>query len=273
MFAGLMILLSLGFALAQESKELVISEESKELVLAQDTLVSTIDAQTQPYSLPLSISLNSPSDGSSFETSTVFNVNFLFNAITLDRVVVSPSVDSVLMDSKDAVRDVSFPQNLGKTKCFVKISGDSDFEVLAQISSDGLGSASKELSPGSYDWMVKCVNSYSGESFSESRDFVINEIVVNNNNQNGNGGGSSNNDDESNGRRLQPISLPLEELSTENQSSDDEDGGFISSITGAVIGAVGKRGATGLIVLVVVLAVVGIVVYNRRKLGAVKEAK
>ncbi|MEK6909168.1 MAG: hypothetical protein AABX23_03900 [Nanoarchaeota archaeon] len=86
-------------------------------------------------------------------------------------------------------------------------------------------------------------------------------------NNNGNGRNSNNNDDESNGRRLNTITLPLEELST---SSEDESDSRFSKITGAVIGVLGNKGALGLGILLVVVGVVGLFVYNRQRFGIVK---
>ena len=85
----------------------------------------------------------------------------------------------------------------------------------------------------------------------------------------GNGGNSNDDDDDDSGRRrLEPITLPLEELSTSSES--DEDASGLSRITGAVIGAIGKKGLAGIIILAVVLGVAGLVIYNRRKIGVVK---
>lgn len=79
----------------------------------------------------------------------------------------------------------------------------------------------------------------------------------------------TNNDDESNGRRLQPITLPLEDLSTDADSDKEEKTG-LAGITGAVIGAVGGPGIAGIVTLVAILAIVGIFVYTRK--NAAKES-
>lgn len=91
------------------------------------------------------------------------------------------------------------------------------------------------------------------------------------NNGGGNGGGGNNGGGsgkkivlipEEGGRRRIPLNFT--DLSTTPDNSNEDNGSFFSQITGAVIGVLGKRGALGVGIFIVVVAVATIVVYNRR---------
>lgn len=246
------LIFSLGLAFAQDAESLMITDQLSADVVYMDSLPMDSNGE-------LMINLVSPVDGATFSTTGNFEVNFEF--------VVS-SFDSRL---DYAHRTTTSKQEVllapsGKIKCTLTITGDSDYEISRSLlPSGGSISVDKELGPGDYEWNVKCRDSLDREVSSETRDFAISLIQTNtNSNSGGNGGSSNNNDDESNGRRLQPISLPLEDLSTDVTSDEEESNGF-SAITGAVIGAVGKRGFYGIIGLLLFVAILGAYVYNKRR--------
>ena len=94
-------------------------------------------------------------------------------------------------------------------------------------------------------------------------------------NNGGNNGGNKNKksgSDEEGSRRRQSSddSLELEELSNNAPGEEQRDESQRFGITGAVIGAIGKRGAIGLGILFVVVGIVGLLVYNRQRFGLVK---
>lgn len=253
------IIFSLGLVFAQDAEVLMVSDELSADIVYADPL--SIDSNGE-----LMINLVSPADGVTFSTTSNFDVNFEFTVSSFDSRLV-------YADRTTTSKNEVLVAPSGKIKCTVIISGDSDHEISRSLlPSGGSISVDKELGPENYEWKVKCRDSTDREWSSELRDFEISLIPTNtNSNSEGNGGSNNNNnDDESNGRRLQPISLPLEDLSTDLTSDEEESSGF-SAITGAVIGAVGKRGFYGIIGLLLFVAILGAYVYNKRKEEQVKK--
>ncbi len=236
----LIIALSLTFVYAADSQMIVADGVSE--------LVAVSDIQKQEPVKDMTISLISPVNEKVFELVAdggSIDIGFGFTVEPMD------------------------PQ----TNCVLNVWGTNDYALKTEITDSGKGIAFAEFKEGEYKWNVECIRQ--GVLF-KSQDvyyFKIKSVEVpNNQNPNtntntGNGGGSSNNDDESNGRRFEPISLPLEKLSTESSEDSDSSPG----ITGAFIGALGNKSVWGIIGLFVLLALIGAFVYNRRKLGIVKK--
>lgn len=161
--------------------------------------------------------------------------------------------------------------------CKVIVSGTSEFVLDAQLVDMGAGSALTQLVPGSYSWSVECMkdgvlftseDAYSFQIVGTVEPQIPNNNNPTNTNNNNNGGPNNRDNDDDSGRRLNPISLPLQELSNTAESSEDQESS--PGITGAVIGALKGKTLVGIIILAVVLGVAGLVIYNRRKLGVVK---
>lgn len=251
LFTVFVVIFSLGLVFAQDAEILMITDQLSADVVYTDSLPMDVNGE-------LMINLVSPVDGATFSTTGNFEVDFEF--------VVS-SFDSRLdyVDRTTTSKHEVLVAPSGKIKCTVTITGDSDYEISRSLlPSGGSISVDKELSPGDYEWQVKCRDSLDREVSSETRDFAISLIQTNTNTNNGgNGGSSNNNDDESNGRRLPVKALPLEELSTQNLDSDNEKSS--PGITGAIIGAIGKRSFYGIIGLLLFVAILGAYVYNKRK--------
>lgn len=198
----------------------------------------------------------------------------IVNVLAVD--LTSPSNDQVFELGDNVYMDFLVSPMSSDIKCQVNVYGDADYYVETMLRGSGYGRAYSKFQEGSYEWYVVCTNSQASYK-SETRSFKVEAPVepqitsnTNTNTNTGNSGGSSN-DDDSNGRRLQPISLPLQELSNTaegSEGSEDQEGS--AGITGAVIGALGKKTLTGIIILAIVLAVAGLVIYNRRKIGVVK---
>ena len=252
LFGVFAIVFSLGLVFAQDAEVLMIADDSSADIVYADALIMANNGE-------LMINLVSPSDGTTFSTTGNFDVNFEYTVSSFDSRL--DYADKTSASKHDVLLAPS-----GKIKCTVIITGDSDHEISRSLlPSGGSISVGKELGPGNYEWKVKCRDSTDREWSSETRDFEISLIPTNTEtNSGGNGGSNNNNDEESNGRRLQPISLPLEDLSTDLTSDEEESSGF-SAITGAVIGAVGKRGFYGIIGLLLFVAILGAYVYNKRK--------
>ncbi len=89
----------------------------------------------------------------------------------------------------------------------------------------------------------------------------------------GSGGSGSKKSDDDEGSRRVLNKLPLTNLSntlSDKQNLEIEQSSGLSRITGAVIGVFGKRGTLGIGIFIVVLGVVGLLVYNRKRFGFVK---
>jgi hypothetical protein len=236
-------ILALGMVIAQ-------SEDATQSDASSSARVDAI----QPVVDDMNINLVSPANGFVYQFPTTADIN----ALNID---FEFSVDPVT------------PANV-EADCKVNIEGTSDFIVDADVMDTGRGFLSLQFGSGTYTWRVECVK---GEfSFlSDTYSFEIRAPEVSNpgnnnptSNNNNNGNSKRNSDDDSNGRRLQPVSLPLQELSNTAEGSEDQESS--AGITGAVIGALGKKTLTGIIILAVVLGAAGLVIYNRRKLGVVK---
>jgi len=95
----------------------------------------------------------------------------------------------------------------------------------------------------------------------------------NNGGSGGNNRRSSDTDDDDDGGRRVPILLGNDNPESEADVLGSNERNGWSAITGAVTGVIGKKGALGLGILVVIIGAAGLLVHNRDKLGLVKKSE
>lgn len=243
-FSALFLALTLSIVYAQEAEPITSSEEP---------VVAVEEEKGEPIE-DMAILLVSPADGIVYEFPSSIDANAM-------NIGFSFLVEPVT------------PQNV-EAQCNINIEGTQDYIFSAQMTDTGEGSASGQFGVGTYSWRVECVKQ--GVTFTSENTYSFEvkntpPVIINNptnNPTNNNGGSSNNDDDEGSNRRLQPITAPLQELSNTETTGSESTGS--PGITGAVTGLMSKKTLTGIVVLAVVLGIAGLVIYNRRKLGVVK---
>lgn len=190
----------------------------------------------------------------------------------------SPSDDQVFETQANELEIIftfSVDTNLNSEELWCTIAiGSLESYTIYEIEMDEEMNAvgNVTLPIGSTQWAVLCKNEFVGPDtlvVSDIMDLTINQVIPSTNS------GSSNtnrNVEEEGGGRRRPILANLVELDSgiENPEVQEGDNGEPALITGAVIGAIGERGALGLGILLVVVGIVGLAVYNRESLGLVK---
>ncbi len=250
----LVMLISLAFALTFAQAATLSAAPQ-----AQDPV------QIAPNDPSVQFDLISPDNNEVFQMTSNIDIDFSFVATPYDFEDETTYISSCKISIRNA--DSALP-TIELDTSFNQATGAGNIQYLFNEA-------------GQYFWRVSCLSSDGADWNSNELSFSIiraapiapveNEQPSNSSNNptntNNNNNGGSNNDD-SNGRRLQPISLPLQELS--NTAEDSEDQESSPGITGAVIGALKGKTLAGIIILVVVVGIAGLVIYNRRKLGVVK---
>ncbi len=246
----------------------------------------------KPVESSVTISLVSPVDGDSFLTaSDSATISFLFDFKSDFAKEVIPTIsvnaNDVLLTTLDVASVVPADVLLAddSLKCSIVVrTNDLDAKKIETILDyvSLTGKASSSLLIGDYKWFVSCTNDYGNWNSAEAIFSIEAEPVIiiipptNTGNTGTTTTPSLSSNEEGSGRR-NPSNSPVIPLSNsagsnpntntlESDASSDQSAG----ITGAVIGALGKKGALSMGVFITLVGVIALAVYNRTKLGLVK---
>lgn len=198
-------------------------------------------------------------------------VNQIYPVNNFSFELISPSNDQTLLSENNFI-NVQFDFLTNSTYPFITIPclvniNSSNFSIFLNSSLNGqYNSASYNLSLGSYEWFVSCtfesLNWASNKSFFTIQQKISEPEVI-----------RLSSDSEEGGRRRNL--LPLENLSFTplTLEENDSDNSVISLITGAVVGVLGNKGLLGLGILLLFAGLIAFLIYNRQRLGIVKESK
>ncbi|MGV8142600.1 MAG: hypothetical protein ACP5NS_03105 [Candidatus Pacearchaeota archaeon] len=219
------------------------------------------------------------------------NVEISVDASAIDAILANPSNDITQIIStgnpSDVNADLIYAVYDSSVKCsaFVRINDLNVKEIEATTDlASSVGKAEGSFAVGDYKWFISCQNDL-GKWNSAERVFSVTAPVVvipptnsgSTEEETPTVSSSSNDDDEGSSRRFN--TLPLNALSnpTANannlqttDSSTDSQENQPAGITGAVIGALGRTGALGIGIFIALVGVIALVVYNRERLGFVK---
>ncbi len=228
-----------------------------------DAIMFTVSPLETQYVETSIVELVSPNDNQVFETSdSVAVVDFTFS-----------------------VRFAEIP-NKADLQCLVSaVLDDSNVqEIDASLDFDSdSGRSQGVFAVGDYQWQVLCSDGIKSWSTDKRVFSVVSTPIIpsstgepaNNPATTTQGGSSSSSNDEGSGRRVPLANSPLNPLSNPTSDSGldtlvNSDDNQPAGITGAVIGALGRKGALGMGIFITLVGVIALAVYNRERLGLVK---
>ncbi len=251
------------------------------VLAADDSLISLDNAVDLYIPVPgITISLNSPASGAVFEaTDGAYLMQFSFDAKSdLSFTQIIDINGDVLSDI--SANDIDLSQS-SALKCVVEFrSSDNTIYTLDAVldSATNQGKAKSSFLIGDYKWKVSCTDGNIKSSTEERLFSIIPTVVIPPTGGSGNAetttSSSSSNEEGSGRRRVAPTLVPLSNLAGSNLNTNNLENDASSNqpagITGAVIGALGKKGALGMGIFITLVGVIALAVYNRTRLGFVK---